>query len=267
MTHRAIKLGLSWALLFSMLTIGTCFASPVAAQDAKRQEFYELRVYHMADAAKKEVVSSYLETALLPALERLGVDRTGVFTNTDDADDHSIWVLIPYQTLRLRAHLNDRLNADTVYQTAAKSMFDLPPDNPAYTRVESRLMKAFAGMPVMELGELTNESKPRIFELRIYESHNSDSARRKVAMFNKGEIDIMRDVKMAPVMYGETLVSNDVPNLVYMLSASDRESHEKHWADFRDHPEWDRMKKMKIYKGTVSKITNWFLAPTSYSQM
>ena len=62
--------------------------------------------------------------------------------------------------------------------------------------------------------------------LRIHESHNKDKARRKVAMFNDGEINIMREVKLAPVFYGETLISNDVPNLTYMLSGADLETHQ-----------------------------------------
>jgi hypothetical protein len=107
----------------------------------------------------------------------------------------------------------------------------------------------------------------RMFELRIYESHDDLKARLKVAMFNDGEIDVMRDVKMAPVFYGETLIGQDVPNLIYMLSASDMESHEAHWKAFIGHPEWDRMKKLPKYKDTVSNITKVYLVPTDYSQI
>jgi len=71
----------------------------------------------------------------------------------------------------------------------------------------------------------------------------------------------------SPVFYGETLIGSDVPNLVYMLSADDMESHQSHWTAFLAHPTWERMKGMEKYKDTVSKIKNWFLEPTSYSQM
>ena len=129
------------------------------------------------------------------------------------------------------------------------------------------MMKAFAGMPVMELPKETLKMTQRMFELRIYESHDDLKARLKVAMFNDGEIDIMRTTKMAPVFYGETLIGQDVPNLIYMLSASDMESHEAHWKAFIEHPDWDRIKKLPKYKDTVSKITKVYLVPTDYSQI
>ena len=119
----------------------------------------------------------------------------------------------------------------------------------------------------MELPSYSTQNKPRLFELRTYESHHADAAWRKVEMFNKGEIDIMRDVKLAPVFYGEMLVGHDVPNLTYMLSAPDMEAHKAHWKGFGGHPEWQRMKKIERYKGTVSKITKRYLSPTEYSQI
>ncbi len=88
-----------------------------------------------------------------------------------------------------------------------------------------------------------------------------------VAMFNNGEIELMREVEMAPVFFGETLIGPNVPNLIYMLSADNMESHKAHWKAFLAHPTWERMKAMEKYKDTVSKIKNWFLKPTSYSQM
>ncbi len=250
--------------------VGTCVISLVGGSAAvgAEQEYYELRIYRIENAEKQEIVSDYLEKALVPALGRQGIDRIGVYTviEGEGEPDHSIFVLIPYPTLDAFGELSVKLSADSQYQEMAKSHFSESSDAAAYQRIESRLMKAFAGMPVIEMPAQTAEKKPRIFELRIYESHNEDAALRKVDMFNSGEIQIMRDVKMAPVFYGQTLASNDVPNLVYMLSADDMDSHKVHWKAFLDHPEWERMKKIPKYDDTVSNITNWFLAPTSYSQ-
>lgn len=231
-----------------------------------KQEFYELRIYRTT-AAKKGIVSTYLEKALLPALHRQKIDRVGVFTRLDDESDASITVLVPYPTLEAFAALNPHLAADEAYQAAAREYFAQPKKDPAYARIESRLMKAFEGMPVIEMPAQSKPKKPRIFELRIYESHNEDAAWRKVEMFNKGEIQIMRDVKMAPVFYGEMLASSDVPNLTYMLSADDMKSHKEHWNAFRVHPDWQRMKKIRRYAGTVSRITSLHLKPTAYSQI
>lgn len=254
----------SLALLFSLVGIPQCLT---AAEDSPMQEYYELRIYRTPDAAKRQTVSDYVAQALLPALTRQGIDRVGVFTRTDDDTDFALYMLIPFKTLDAFAELNGKLAADTTYADAAQSYFAIPKDDAAYSRIESKFMKAFSGMPVIEQPEYSVKRQPRLFELRTYESHNADKARLKVAMFNDGEIDIMRDVKLAPLFYGETLIGDDVPNLTYILTAPDRKSHDEHWDGFRKHPDWLVMKELEKYKDTVSKINRWYLAPTDYSQL
>jgi len=238
--------------------------SAPAADEPSRQEYYELRIYRNDDAAKQQVVLNFIEQALRPALNRQGINRIGSFQNVDQ-QDASIYVVIPYTSLDQLTMQNDRLEQDTAYHTAAADYFALPKDNAAYTRIESRLLRAFAGMPV--LCAPSTDSKSRLLELRIYESHNEHLAKLKVEMFNKGEIGIMRDVRLAPVFFGETLISNDAPNLTYMLSADSAAAHAEHWDGFRKHPEWNRMKKLPRYQGTVSRIVSITLQPVGDSQI
>lgn len=231
------------------------------------QEYFELRIYKIFDYDKQRIAETYLEDALLPALNRMGLDRVGVFTNQGDENDHSIFVLIPFPSVDKFTDMNSKLAANKEYQAAAASYFDREKKDPVYDRIESRFMKAFSGMPVMEIPSVSNEKQERIFELRLYQSHTEDHARRKVQMFNEGEIQVMRDTKLGPVFFGETLIGPDVPNLVYMLSSSDLETHKKNWKSFLAHPEWKRMKDLEQYKDTVSKSQKWFLQPTGYSQL
>ncbi|MDD4869614.1 MAG: NIPSNAP family protein [Kiritimatiellae bacterium] len=242
--------------------------SSIAAEAGqKKQEHYEVRVYRINNAEKQKVVSTYLEKALLPALNRMGIDRVGVFTVMDKPDDFSIYVLIPFPTMDTFANLSPKLLSDSEYQKASEEMLNQPKTDPAYTRIESRFYKAFTGMPVIEMPAQTAKKEPRMFEMRIYESHNEERAAMKRDMFNTGEIQLMRDIGMAPVYYGESLIGNDVPHLNYMLSASSIEEHKKHFDTFRVHPEWLKMKDLPKYKDTVSKITSIKLVPTAYSQI
>ncbi|MEL7499254.1 MAG: NIPSNAP family protein [Planctomycetota bacterium] len=231
------------------------------------EEYYELRIYKIFDYEKQMLAEAYLETALVPALKKMGIERVGVFTNHDDENDHSMFVLIPYTSLDQFSQMTNKLDADDEYQNRAAIYFDRPLKDPVFERIESRFLKAFAGMPTMEIPELTKTKAERIFELRLYQSHTEDHARRKVKMFNDGEIQIMRDVKLGPVFFGQTLIGHDSPNLVYMLSSTDKQAHKQHFKDFLAHPEWKRIKDLKEYKGTVSKIQNWFLTPTRYSSI
>ena len=241
-----------------------------SAAPRQKQEFYELRTYRIKDAANQKLVSNYLKNALLPALKRQGIDRVGVFKLSErnrqekDKGDQSLYVLIPFKSLEQFSAVNDLLEKDDAYHKAAETFFAIPNKSAAYSRIESRLMKAFSGMPILEVPE---GKGPHLFELRTYESSNANLARLKVDMFNSGEIDIMKNVELGPVFFGEMLIGDDVPNLTYMLSGPNRAVHDEHWQGFIKHPEWDRMKKMAKYKGTVSKITKWYLEPLPYSEI
>ena len=253
--------------IFAAFITLTLLSMPVVASEPPPQEYYELRIYKIHDYEKQKLAEQYLESALLPALHRQDIEKVGVFTNSGDVNDHSIFVLIPYSNIEKFESLNKKLAADDEYQTAAAEYFDRELKDPLFARIESRFMKAFEKMPVIEQPQYSKDKQDRIFELRLYESHTEDHARRKAKMFNDGEIQLMRDTEMGPVFFGETLIGPDVPNLIYMLSATDEESHQSHWKQFIDHPEWNRIKNLPEYKDTVSKIQNWFLKPTSYSEL
>ena len=235
---------------------------------AAEQQFYELRVYRNSNADKQAAVVNYLDGALVPALNRMGVKTVGVFIPTSGKPEvplTDVYVLIPFSDLSQFANSGGVLAADETYTAAASEFMAASPKDPAYVRLESRLMRAFSGMPVLEVPN--GDSENRLLELRIYESHNTQKARLKVEMFNDGEIDVMKDVKLGPVFFGETLISNDVPNLTYMLSAPSEEAHGEHWGGFGKHPRWQVLKKMEKYKGTVSKIRSIKLKPAACSQI
>lgn len=251
----------------SLILLLSLFALPQFSF-AQQQEFYELRAFRNSDAAKGDAVVAYIETALLPALNRYGISTVGVFQPVAKGDEvvpADVYVLIPFASLDTFAGLRPALQKDADYVAAAAPFMSAPKNDPAYTRIDSRLMKAFAGMPKLEVPN--QQSASRVLELRIYESHTQENARLKVEMFNEGEIEIMKDVALAPVFFGESLVSSDLPNLTYMLSADNAEVHQEHFQGFLKHPKWDVMKRMEKYKGTVSKIRGVLLKPAKCSQI
>jgi hypothetical protein len=258
--------------------LSACSTAPAGGRSTAggRQDYYELRVYRLKDATKRPLLDTYLEQAAIPALNRLGVRPVGVFVQqertgtpggTEVRDDSSVVVLIPYSSIEAFAATGPRVNADPQYQQAGAEYLQSPKTNPAFERIDSWLMLAFAGLPKVELQAYSREKQPRMFELRTYESYSEVKALKKVEMFNSGEIDTMREVGLAPVFYGQALIGANLPHLTYMLSAESTEAHDKHWAAFRDHPTWKRLKDDPQYADTVSKIYNRFLVPTPYSQI
>ena len=258
------KAAIILSLLFTLTS--TFFISEAAIAQEPKLQFYEFRIYKIYDIEKQEIADDYLQKALLPALNRQKIDNVGVFHNLKDENDHSIFVVIPFDSLEAFANYNQKLGDDAQYQVDGKSYLKRDKGDEVFQRIESRLLKAFASMPKMELADYSLNKTERLFELRLYESGTEEDARLKVEMFNKGEAQLMKDVEMGPVFFGETLIGPDVPNLVYMLSAKSEKEHEAHWKAFKASPQWEEMKKLEKYKDKVSKIRNWFLKPTAYSQ-
>jgi len=243
-----------------------CLAFQPAIASAQQPELYELRVYLNNTPEKQSLVNDYLKSSLVPALHRTGIKQVGVFKPVE-LDDCSMFMLVPFKNAQDFVSLRSKLENDKKYQESAKDYFDQPLKNPAFERIESRLLQAFRGMPKLETSKLSQQKLPRVFELRLYESHTEDHARRKVHMFDNGEIQVMKDVQMGPVFFAETIAGADAPNLVYMLSAANMDEHREHWKAFLAHPEWERMKNLEQYKDTVSNIQKWFLVPTDYSDL
>ena len=243
---------------------------------AGNREIYELRKYRLKDGAGHELLDGYLEKAAIPAWNRLGCKPVGVFGQlerkgkpaaTEAVEPLSVFVVIPYPSFEAYGAAAARLAADGEYLAAGTPYLDAPKTAPAYDRMDSWLMLAFAGMPRIEQPAYSKERKPRMFEMRTYESHSEAKALKKVEMFNAGEIQTMREVGLAPIFYGQGLVGGNLPHLTYLLSGESEEAHTKQFGDFGRHPVWNKLKNDPQYADTVSKITNRFLEPKAYSQI
>jgi hypothetical protein len=258
--------------------LGTAGLTVSAAERAggRAREYYELRAYRLKSVADRALLDAYIEKAAIPALNRMGVKPVGVFVQQERTgaadpsevrDESTVLVLRTYPSLEVFATAATRLSADAEYQKAGAEYLQAPKSKPAFERIDSWLMLAFAGMPRLELPPYCGEKKARMFELRTYESHSEVKALKKVEMFNAGEIDLMRQVGLGPIFYGQALIGSNLPHLTYMVSAENQDAHKQHWDKFKAHPTWDKLKNDPQYADTVSKISNRFLVPTAYSQI
>lgn len=241
----------------------------VSAQQSKpQQQLLELRVYHMLPGGRKKVLGDFLKDAALPALGRLGIGPVGVFEPVHGADSLTLYTLTPYSSFDALLSTSSKLMNDAEFQKAADAFYKAPIDQPPYARIESSLMLAFEQLPKLEVPQLATEKKARIFEMRIYESHNGKAAKRKVEMFNAGgEIAIFKRTGLQPVFFGETIVGPRMPNLTYMVVFPDNAAREKAWAAFGSDPDWVKLRSDAYYADTVSNITDLILRPTPYSQI
>lgn len=239
----------------------------VLAQAAQR-EFYELRTYEMPTGNRKNLLNDYLAKAAIPAWNRLGIKPVGVFNVVSGSNALMLYALIPYPSLDALLSAPAKLADDAEYRKAATEYLGASIDNPAYTRHESTLLWAFKNVPRLRVPAETQGNKPRIFELRTYESHSEAAAAKKIEMFNEGgEIALFDSLGLRSVFFGQTLIGRRQPNLVYMTVHQDMAAREKVWEDFRNSEGWKKLSTEPAFLNTVSATTIVFLRPAPYSQV
>ena len=244
--------------------VGVSGVLNAASKKGGAKQYLELRHYEIESAEKRDVLDGFLGKAAIPALNRLGVKPVGVFKMAKD-EDFGLWVLIPHDSLESVASANTKMLADAKYQKAGAAVLNCAKNDLVYKRMTSSLLLGFDECPKVEV---PSKKDTRLFQLRIYESHNTTKAKLKVEMFNeRGEIALFRKTGLDPVFFGESIVGDKMPNLTYMVGFDDADAQKKAWSTFGGHPEWQKMRSEERYKGTVSNITNLVLLPTAASQV
>lgn len=265
----------------SVATLCAAATRTAAEPGPAAADLYEVRTYTLP-AAKLPRLDDYLKNAFIPAARRLGVGPVGVFAEADGferevrtdkksattpaADARRVTVLLVHPSAESLAAMPGKLAADEAYRRAAADYLAATADDPVYQRIGTTLLRAFAGMPRLAAPDPT---KPRLFNLRVYESHNERAAAKKVEMFETGELAIFKRVGLTPVFFASALAGPALPNLTYLLVFPDEAGRAAAWGRFGKDPAWLELRGMPGYadKEIVSKITNTILAPRPYSEI
>ena len=257
-----------WITTFSACSDTVETEETEASAEAPSKEVYELKTYHLSSSEQQQLVENYLKDAAIPALNRLGISPVGVFTPMDTAQGLKVYVLTPFESLEAFGNTPAQLMADEAYKTAGAPYLDIAHPNKAYERIDSRLLMAFDSMPAIAIPSGTAAGKPRIFELRSYESYSEVKGIAKIRMFNEGgEVAIFKRLGFEPVFFAQAITGSEQPNLVYMITFDDLEEKEALWKAFGADPAWKAIKDLPEYANTVSKIHSDTLVPVSFSQL
>lgn len=238
-------------------------AATVSDKPVAEQQIYEFRKYHMKRGGGLNQLTKYFSEALIPALNRYGCSNVGVFREMSLSEPVKIYLVIPYNNLEHFDGVGEFLAGDDTYQAAQTAYQQIPQENTVYYRFDTWLLRAFEAIPIMEIPK----KEERIFELRTYEGYSEDAVRRKVKMFNDGEIPIFNDTGLHPVFFGKMISGPNMPALTYMIYFKDIEERDANWKKFLEHPDWKKMSGMEEYANTVSEIIRTFLVPLDISQV
>ena len=248
---------------------GSSEAQTSSQASTQTREYYEIRKYHLQSGPQTKLTEDYVSTALIPALNRMGIAPVGAFHLDIGPETPTLYLLLPSSNLETLATADLHLAGDQEFMKAAEPFWNATATAPAFQRIESSLHIAFAGHPKLTLPASTATHAKRIFQLRTYESPSMQAHVRKVEMFHHGEFEIFQNAGCSPVFYSDTLIGPRMPNLTYMLSFTDLADLTARWKVFGADPAWTKLKSSPryAYEEIVSNITNLVLSPAACSQI
>lgn len=230
--------------------------------------YLELKTWRLHNSEENQAVrlADYLQAGLSPALSRAGAKLAGAFSNVIGQDGPYYVTLAEYPSLKAFQDVLAAVHSDPAHERELEKLSSgtgMP-----FVRVESSLLRSFDRMPAITYPD-AEKRPPRIFELRTYESQSFVTLRRKVAMFNNGEMGIFERLGMRPVFFGETIVGPKQPNLNYMLSYDDLAARDTLWHAFGSDPEWKKLSSQPQLKDAeiVANISNVILRPLTFSSI
>lgn len=249
----------------SVLTAASLAANATLSEksQAAKKEIYEWREYEIKFGGGQAVLHQYLEKALIPALNKQGVKQVGAFRELSKNEPPKIYLLIPYGSFEQYLSVKEGIKKDSTFIENSQAYDKIAPEKAVYKRIDTSLMIAFDGWPVMK--------KPaegqHIFELRTYEGYNEDAVKRKIKMFNDEEFEIFDRTGLNSVFFGEVIAGKNCPCLSYMLWFNNMAERDANWSAFLADAKWKKVWADPQYANTVSNIIRVFLEPLAYSQV
>lgn len=224
------------------------------------KDMYEWRIYTLEDDGAS--LDAFFKDILIPAYNRKGI-KAGAFAPYKKEEKERRLLLFVYPDMATYQKVKREIWKDEVFRKAAQPFYDATAPSPVYSNFEAFLCEAFDKVPRLKMPDKGRT----LLELRTYHSPNEEANQRKVAMFNKDEIDIFDKVGVNSVCYGEILAGSRMPALMYLTWYKDEPTRNAAWKQFGSHPDWQRIKVLPEYAYTATNNQSLYLSPLPYSQI
>lgn len=240
-------------------------SAPARAQESSRKtRLYRLDYFsfHQGDQAAR--LTEFL-TATMPILSK-HVHTVGVFTAVLAPHAQTTLVLTGYSGYEEMETAARSVAADPAYQKAHEE-FEKNPEG-SYDTLQRVLLQACDFSP--EVAPLAEKPKsPRYFEIRIYHSPTARQLGLVHERFSKSEINIFHRSGVHPILYGDTLIGPEMPNLTYIIPFATLADREKAWDAFNADPEWAKVRTESVARGgqivNFNNLSLW--RATAYSPL
>lgn len=250
----------------SMATAGMVSqaGSPAGAEETgNRTLLYRLDYFYYRQGDQGARISKFL-TSQMPLLAK-SARALGVFTAVMTPHAQTTLVLSGFTSLGEMAAAGRSVESDSGYQKAHEE-FEQGNDNPPYDSLQRVVLLATSFSPeIVPLAE--KRKQPRYFELRIYHSPTARQLRMVHERFAGPEIKIFHRSGIHPILYADTIIGPEMPNLTYLTPFASLADREKAWDAFAADPEWLKARDESIARGgqivNYNNISLW--RATAYS--
>lgn len=207
----------------------------------------------------------WFEKRAFPLFEKHKLGAVGIFTVDVGAAIPSVLGIFKYSSLAEMEATWARLSADPDWAAAHA---ELDAGGAAYYREDISVLRATPFSPPLK-AVAPGDPTHKIYELRVYESPTVRQLGYLHERFAGGEIEIFHKSGIHPVLYADTVIGPNMPNMAYLIPFENEESREKGWAAFRSHPDWPKLRDESVRRGgeIVRNITNMILSPASFSML
>jgi len=188
----------------------------------------------------------------------------GVLTAVMAPHAQTMLILSGFASAQQELTAAKEIEADPGYQKA-HAEFESGPE-PPFDSMQRVMLQATDFSPEIVMPAEKPKTQ-RYFELRIYHSPTFRQLAMLHERFSGPEIRIFHRSGVHPILYGDTIMGPDMPNLTYMIPFASLADREKAWDAFGADPEWIKVRAESVARGgqivNYNNISLWKATPYS----
>lgn len=224
---------------------GAVLLSQAEAQpSAARTRIYRIDYFYYRQGDQATRLHQFLSSQMPLFTKHLRA--CGVFTAVMAPRAQTTMVLSGFASLEDMAAATGRIEADAAYQKAHEELER--GSEPPFDSMQRVLLAATDFSPEI-VPPAEKPKSPRYFEMRIYHSPTQRQFRMLHERFGGSEVQIFHRSGVNPILYADTSVGPDLPNLTYLIPFATLADREKAWAAFGADPEWVKVRNDSVVRG------------------
>ncbi len=232
---------------------------------ASEAGYIELSTFRLHFGAQMDRLLAWLEKRAMPVFQKYLEGPSGIFSVDVGPHVPAVVFIHAYPSLAALESVIAKLGADQEWIAA---MSEVEAEGPAFYREDFTILRALPFSPPLK-ATAPGDPVHKIYELRTYEASTYRQLEFMHQRFSAGEIEVFRQCGIHPILYADTFIGPNLPNMVYMIPFESEAHREKAWAAFRAHPDWRKIADewMKKSGELARNISSSILVPTSFSML